>query len=240
MAGRVQSFSEGWNPADDPADEKKATDEKEEKIVGESDHLCSPLDPVDVISIGRVGHPDFEDLCALARTDWIRSSEPFPAPGNSHRPADAVQGQGPYSLALKKIENELKDIQKRVGEKMGVRESDTGLASPNLWDTAADRQRQGEHPYQVARCQTIIKASEWGVFVLTVLSAHVVATPLAEGQALNPQDGAGAGNPEGDKYVISIKQVAKFVVGLGDRVSPTDVEEGMRVGWVDIIAPRRI
>ena len=32
--------------------------------------------------------------------------------------------------------------------------------------------------------------------------------------------------------MISIKQVAKFVVGLGDRVSPTDVEEGMRVGLV--------
>lgn len=54
--------------------------------------------------------------------------------------------------------------------------------------------------------------------------------PQPEGVALNPQDGAGAGNPEGDRYVISIKQVAKFVVGLGDRVSPTDVEEGMRVG----------
>jgi 26S proteasome regulatory subunit T1 len=47
---------------------------------------------------------------------------------------------------------------------------------------------------------------------------------------LNPQDGAGAGNPDGDRYVISIKQVAKFVVGLGDRIAPTDVEEGMRVG----------
>jgi 26S proteasome regulatory subunit T1 len=34
--------------------------------------------------------------------------------------------------------------------------------------------------------------------------------------------------------VISIKQVAKFVVGLGDRVSPTDIEEGMRVGCVKI------
>lgn len=54
--------------------------------------------------------------------------------------------------------------------------------------------------------------------------------PLPADQPLNPQDGAGAGNPEGDKYVISIKQVAKFVVGLGDRVAPTDVEEGMRVG----------
>lgn len=56
------------------------------------------------------------------------------------------------------------------------------------------------------------------------------ANPLPTDQPLNPQDGAGAGNPEGDKYVISIKQVAKFVVGLGDRVAPTDVEEGMRVG----------
>ena len=29
---------------------------------------------------------------------------------------------------------------------------------------------------------------------------------------------------------IHIKQIAKFVVGLGDKVSPTDIEEGMRVG----------
>lgn len=32
------------------------------------------------------------------------------------------------------------------------------------------------------------------------------------------------------KYVINVKQIAKFVVGLGERVAPTDVEEGMRVG----------
>lgn len=32
------------------------------------------------------------------------------------------------------------------------------------------------------------------------------------------------------KYVINVKQIAKFVVGLGEKVSPTDVEEGMRVG----------
>lgn len=58
----------------------------------------------------------------------------------------------------------------------------------------------------------------------------MIADPALVGQSANPQDGAGAGNPDGDKYVISIKQVAKFVVGLGDRVSPTDIEEGMRVG----------
>lgn len=39
-------------------------------------------------------------------------------------------------------------------------------------------------------------------------------------------------NPGTDqsKYVINVKQIAKFVVGLGDKVAPTDVEEGMRVG----------
>lgn len=64
--------------------------------------------------------------------------------------------------------------------------------------------------------------------------ASASATAAAGGAGapprLNPQDGAGGGAAEGDKYVISIKQHAKFVVGLGERVAPTDVEEGMRVG----------
>lgn len=29
------------------------------------------------------------------------------------------------------------------------------------------------------------------------------------------------------KYLINIKQSAKYVVGLGDRVAPTDIEEGI-------------
>jgi 26S proteasome regulatory subunit T1 len=39
-------------------------------------------------------------------------------------------------------------------------------------------------------------------------------------------------NPDANdtKYVININQIAKFVVALGEKVSPTDVEEGMRVG----------
>ena len=35
---------------------------------------------------------------------------------------------------------------------------------------------------------------------------------------------------EDAKYVINVRQIAKYVVGLGDRVSPTDIEEGMRCG----------
>ncbi|GAB1608057.1 26S proteasome regulatory subunit 7 [Argonauta hians] len=35
---------------------------------------------------------------------------------------------------------------------------------------------------------------------------------------------------EDPKYIINVKQFAKFVVDLGDQVAPTDIEEGMRVG----------
>ncbi|EPZ35758.1 P-loop containing nucleoside triphosphate hydrolase protein, partial [Rozella allomycis CSF55] len=48
---------------------------------------------------------------------------------------------------------------------------------------------------------------------------------------------------EPTKYVINLKQIAKFVVGLGDDVSPTDIEEGMRVGnkhFIQIPLPPKI
>ncbi|ELU45024.1 hypothetical protein AG1IA_00948 [Rhizoctonia solani AG-1 IA] len=43
-------------------------------------------------------------------------------------------GQGPYSAQIKKLEQDIKETQKRIAERMGVKESDTGLAPPNLWD----------------------------------------------------------------------------------------------------------
>src|SRR5271170_5930511 len=123
-------------------------------------------------------------------------------------------GQGPYARLLKKLDDEIKEVSKRVNDKIGVKESDMGLAPPNLWDLLSDRQRLSEeHPLQVARCTKIIQ---------------------------NPDD------PEKGKYIINVKQTAKFgktilpfwegsmlicvVVNLGERVSPTDIEEGMRVG----------
>ncbi|KAI3617104.1 hypothetical protein CBS9595_003013 [Malassezia furfur] len=72
-------------------------------------------------------------------------------------------GQGPYAGQLKRIEAEIKDVEKRVNEKMGVKESDTGLAPPDLWDIAADKQRMSEEqPLQVARCTKIIQAETEG------------------------------------------------------------------------------
>lgn len=105
-------------------------------------------------------------------------------------------GQGPYSETLKQLETDIEDCLKRVNELCGVKESDTGLAPPALWDIAADKAAmQQEQPLQVARCTKII---------------------TTEGQE--------------NRYMINVKQFAKFVVDLADTVAPTDIEEGMRVG----------
>jgi 26S proteasome regulatory subunit T1 len=80
----------------------------------------------------------------------------------------------------------------------GIKESDTGLAPPAMWDLQADKLAlQQEQPLQVARCTKIINSGEAG---------------------------------EEARYIINVKQFAKFVVELSERVAPTDIEEGMRVG----------
>lgn len=105
-------------------------------------------------------------------------------------------GAGHYSRAIKKVEEDIQSTLKRVNELTGIKESDTGLAAPALWDLAADKQTlQNEQPLQVARCNKIIKLDN-----------------------------------EEPKYIINVKQFAKFVVDLADSVAPTDIEEGMRVG----------
>ena len=121
-------------------------------------------------------------------------------------------GAAPYAAALRELEKEIKTKQASVNEKIGVKESDTGLAPPHLWDVAADRQRMSEEqPLQVARCTKIIRDDKG---------------PGSGGAAPAP----GANQEDKAKYVINVKQIAKFVVNLGERVSPTDIEEGMRVG----------
>lgn len=79
---------------------------------------------------------------------------------------------------------------------LGVKEIDTGLSQPSLWDIPADKRRiQEDQTLQVARCTKIIEKSN------------------------------------GDRhYMINVKQIGKFVVGLGKKVSQDDISEGMRVG----------
>ncbi|CAZ85139.1 unnamed protein product [Tuber melanosporum] len=87
-------------------------------------------------------------------------------------------GAAPYAASLKKLEKDIKDLQTKVNEKIGVKESDTGLAPPHLWDVMGDKQRMSEEqPLQVARCTKIIQSAD---------------------------------DPEKAKYVINVKQIAKF------------------------------
>jgi 26S proteasome regulatory subunit T1 len=62
-----------------------------------------------------------------------------------------LQGQGQYTKAIKNVEEDIQSIIKRVNELAGIKESDTGLAPPALWDLAADKQNlANEQPLQVS------------------------------------------------------------------------------------------
>mmetsp|Transcript_4294 Transcript_4294/g.5571 ORF Transcript_4294/g.5571 Transcript_4294/m.5571 type:complete len:454 (+) Transcript_4294:133-1494(+) len=124
-------------------------------------------------------------------------------------------GLGPYAVSIKKLEEEIKKHQQTVKDLIGIKESDTGLSPPSQWDLVGDKQMMSEEaPLQVARCTKIIAGED------------------GEGgqQMGGGLGGMDASNASGNKYVINVKQIAKFVVGLGEKVAPTDIEEGMRVG----------
>ena len=125
-------------------------------------------------------------------------------------------GLGPYTTSIKNLEEEIKKHQQTVKDLIGIKESDTGLSQPSQWDLEGDKQMMSEEaPLQVARCTKII-AGEDGE-----------RAPQLGGSGLG---GMSTSNAGGNKYVINVKQIAKFVVGLGEKVAPTDIEEGMRVG----------
>uniref|UniRef100_A0A8C5VSK6 ATPase AAA-type core domain-containing protein n=1 Tax=Microcebus murinus TaxID=30608 RepID=A0A8C5VSK6_MICMU len=99
-------------------------------------------------------------------------------------------GQSTYSRQIQQVEDDIQQLLKKIIELTGIKESDTGLAPPLLWNLATD-----EQTLQSEKCTKIINA-----------------------------------HSEDPKYVINVKQFAKFVVDLSDQVEPTDIEEGMRVG----------
>ncbi|XP_022591737.2 26S proteasome regulatory subunit 7A [Cyclospora cayetanensis] len=124
-------------------------------------------------------------------------------------------GLSPYTASTKKVENDIKQQAQRIAKLCGVRESDTGLCPPSQWDLAADKRLMQEQPLQVARCTKII--------------------PPCGASGSGPSQSASRSGMTGDvddepKYIINVKQIAKFVVGLGEKVAAMDIEEGMRVG----------
>lgn len=62
-------------------------------------------------------------------------------------------GLGPYAIPSKKLGLEINEMVEKVKKLVGVKESDTGLALPSLWDLAGDKQMmQEQQPLLVARC----------------------------------------------------------------------------------------
>ena len=63
-------------------------------------------------------------------------------------------GLGPYSVAIKTLEEEIKTHQQTVKDLIGIKESDTGLSQPSQWDLVGDKQMMSEEaPLQVASLQ---------------------------------------------------------------------------------------
>jgi len=124
---------------------------------------------------------------------------------------------GPYDDDIKGLEKGVKKRLSDIEEAMGIKESDRGLAPPSQWDLNSDKQAlQQEQPLLVARCTKIIERGA--------------------GKSQAPADQLPAAQQQGDadeeerQYMIVIRQIAKYVVDLGENVAPTDIEEAMRVG----------
>lgn len=62
-----------------------------------------------------------------------------------------LKGQGQYTKAIKNVEEDIQSIIKRVNELAGIKESDTGLAPPALWDLVTDKHNlANDQPLQVS------------------------------------------------------------------------------------------
>ena len=59
-------------------------------------------------------------------------------------------GMGPYNKAIDEADKDIKKLNLRINEVVGIKESDTGLAPASQWDLVSDKQMmQEEQPLQV-------------------------------------------------------------------------------------------
>ena len=59
-------------------------------------------------------------------------------------------GLGPYNKSISAAQDDIKKLNSRINEVVGIKESDTGLAPPSQWDLVSDKQMmQEEQPLQV-------------------------------------------------------------------------------------------
>ncbi|XP_040573334.1 26S proteasome regulatory subunit 7 [Lepeophtheirus salmonis] len=141
-------------------------------------------------------------------------------------------GQGQYSKSLKQVETDISEITKRVNELAGIKESDTGLGPPAVWDLAADKQvLQSEQPFQVARCTKIINAdSDNPQYIINVKQFAKFVVDLAESVApTDIEEGMRVG-VDRNKYQIHIPLPPK----IDPTVTMMQVEEKPDVTYGDV------
>ncbi|XP_032169359.1 26S proteasome regulatory subunit 7-like [Mustela erminea] len=141
-------------------------------------------------------------------------------------------GQSTYSRQIKQVEDDIQQLLKKINELTVIKESDTGLAPPALWDLSADKQTlQSEQPLQVARCTKIINAdSEDPKYIINVkqfakcvvdLSDQVAPTDIEEGMRVGV---------DRNKYQIHIPLPPK----IDPTVTMMQVEEKPDVTYSDV------
>lgn len=131
-------------------------------------------------------------------------------------------GAAPYGAALKKLDKQIKDTESRVNEKIGIKVSCTATYKCSL---------QCHHAYLVTSQESdtgLAPPHLWDVAADRQRMSEEQPLQVARCTKIIPDET----DAEKSKYVINIKQIAKFVVNIGEHVSPTDIEEGMRVGYV--------
>ena len=71
-------------------------------------------------------------------------------PAAGYPPSQCLpQGQGPYNKSILKAEENLKSLNGKINDLVGIKESDTGLSPPAQWDLVSDKQMmQEEQPLQ--------------------------------------------------------------------------------------------
>ena len=126
-------------------------------------------------------------------------------------------GQGPYSKALKQVETDISDTIKRVNELAGIKVSGIDVLS-NFGNGFNN-------------CN-LPQESDTGLGPPALWDLAADKQTLQSEQPLQVARCTKIINAdtEDSKYIINVKQFAKFVVDLAEQVASTDIEEGMRVG----------
>merc|ERR1711975_156895 len=142
-------------------------------------------------------------------------------------------GVGPYANTIKQAEEDIVKISKSVDDARGIKESDTGLAPPSMWDLVADKQvMQQENPLQVARCTKIINAdTENAQYVINVKQIAKFVVALHENVSpMDIEEGMRVGVDRSGKYQIQLPLPPK----IDAAVSLMMVEEKPDVTYNDV------